>query len=145
MESRNEKDHTVELSPELVAMLDKRQRDWGTNSRGEVVEMLLGWMKKDSLSWDPSISKLFGCQTDSWFWYFYWINALCPNHAGGKSMSPIVGAIGQLLLRHLGNGHMRMAARTSLTFADSFCCCHRLGDLWFYSNQRAKRLRGHSM
>jgi len=50
MESRHEKDHTVELSPELVAMLDKRQRDWGTNSRGEVVEMLLGWMKKDSLS-----------------------------------------------------------------------------------------------
>lgn len=46
MESRHEKDHTVELSPELVAMLDKRQRDWGTNSREEVVEMLLGWMKK---------------------------------------------------------------------------------------------------
>ena len=49
MESRNKKDHTVELSPELVAMLEKRQRDWGTNSRGEVVEMLLGWLKKDSL------------------------------------------------------------------------------------------------
>jgi len=46
METRNEKDNTVQLSPELVAMLDKRQREWGTNSRGEVVEMLLGWMKK---------------------------------------------------------------------------------------------------
>ena len=46
METRNEQDTTVQLSPELVAMLDKRQREWGTNSRGEVVEMLLGWMKK---------------------------------------------------------------------------------------------------
>ena len=46
METRNEQDNTVQLSPELVAMLDKRQREWGTSSRGEVVEMLLGWMKK---------------------------------------------------------------------------------------------------
>ena len=46
MESRDEQDNLVELSPELVAMLDKRQREWGTSSRGEVVEMLLGWMKK---------------------------------------------------------------------------------------------------
>ena len=46
MESRDEQDNTVELSPELVAVLDKRQREWGTNSRGEGVEMLLGWMKK---------------------------------------------------------------------------------------------------
>ena len=46
MESREEQDNLVELSPELVAMLDKRQREWGTSSRGEVVEMLLGWMKK---------------------------------------------------------------------------------------------------
>lgn len=46
METRNEQDNMVQLSPELVAMLDKRQREWGTNSRGEVVEMLLGWMKK---------------------------------------------------------------------------------------------------
>ncbi|QNI48513.1 hypothetical protein [Synechococcus sp. A15-60] len=46
MKSRDEQDNTVELSPELVAVLDKRQREWGTNSRGEVVEMLLGWMKK---------------------------------------------------------------------------------------------------
>lgn len=36
----------VELSPELVKVLDKRRRDWGAKSRGEVVEMLLGWMKK---------------------------------------------------------------------------------------------------
>ena len=48
MESRDEQDNTVELRPELVAVLDKRQREWGTNSRGEVVEMLLGWMKKKS-------------------------------------------------------------------------------------------------
>lgn len=46
METRHEQDNTVQLSPELVAMLDKRQREWGTNSRGEVVELLLGWMKK---------------------------------------------------------------------------------------------------
>ena len=46
MKSRDEQDNLVELSPELVAMLDKRQREWGTSSRGEVVEMLLGWMKK---------------------------------------------------------------------------------------------------
>ena len=42
----NPNDNTVELSPELVKVLDERRRDWGASSRGEVVEMLLGWMKK---------------------------------------------------------------------------------------------------
>ena len=41
-------DNTVELSPELLKVLEQRQRDWGARSRGEVVEMLLGWMKKTS-------------------------------------------------------------------------------------------------
>ena len=44
----NPNDNTVELSPELVKVLDQRRRDWGVRSRGEVVEMLLGWMKKKS-------------------------------------------------------------------------------------------------
>ena len=44
----NTNDNTVELSPELVKVLDQRRRDWGVRSRGEVVEMLLGWMKKKS-------------------------------------------------------------------------------------------------
>ncbi len=48
MEPQSKKDNTVELSDELVEVLDKRQREWGTTSRGEVVEMLLGWMKKKS-------------------------------------------------------------------------------------------------
>ena len=44
----NPNDNIVELSPELVKVLDQRRRDWGARSRGEVVEMLLGWMKKKS-------------------------------------------------------------------------------------------------
>ena len=48
MDQREHDDNTVELSPELVKVLEKRRRDWGANSRGEVVEMLLGWMKKRS-------------------------------------------------------------------------------------------------
>ena len=44
----NPDENTVELSPELVKVLDQRRRDWGARSRGEVVEMLLGWMKKKS-------------------------------------------------------------------------------------------------
>ena len=48
MTIREEQDNTVELSPELVKVLDKHRRDWGARSRGEVVEMLLGWMKKKS-------------------------------------------------------------------------------------------------
>jgi hypothetical protein len=31
-----------------VKVLEKRRRDWGAKSRGEGVEMLLGWMKKRS-------------------------------------------------------------------------------------------------
>ena len=31
-ETRNRQDNTVQLSPELVAMLDKRQREWGTST-----------------------------------------------------------------------------------------------------------------
>ena len=48
MTFHEEHDNTVELSPELVKVLDKRRRDWGARSRGEVVEMLLGWMTKKS-------------------------------------------------------------------------------------------------
>jgi len=48
MERADANDNIVELSPELVQVLDQRQRDWGARSRGEVVEMLLGWMKKKS-------------------------------------------------------------------------------------------------
>jgi hypothetical protein len=48
MDQRKQDDNTVELSPELVRVLEKRRRDWGAKSRGEVVEMLLGWMKKRS-------------------------------------------------------------------------------------------------
>lgn len=46
MERADSNDITVELSPELVKVLDQRRLDWGVKSRGEVVEMLLGWMKK---------------------------------------------------------------------------------------------------
>lgn len=48
MDQREHDENTVELSPELVKVLEKRRRDWGAKSRGEVVEMLLGWMKKRS-------------------------------------------------------------------------------------------------
>jgi len=48
MERADANDNIVELSPELVKVLDQRQREWGARSRGEVVEMLLGWMKKKS-------------------------------------------------------------------------------------------------
>ena len=48
MTFREEQDNTVELSSELLKVLDKHRRDWGARSRGEVVEMLLGWMKKKS-------------------------------------------------------------------------------------------------
>ena len=48
MTFREEQDNTVELSPELVKVLDKHRLDWGARSRGEVVERLLGWMKKRS-------------------------------------------------------------------------------------------------
>ena len=44
----NPNDNTVKLSPELVKVLDQRRRDWRASSRGEVVEMLLGWMKKET-------------------------------------------------------------------------------------------------
>ena len=46
MEFQEHEGNTVQLSPELVQVLDQRRRDWGAKSRGEVVEMLLGWMKK---------------------------------------------------------------------------------------------------
>ncbi|RZO12191.1 MULTISPECIES: ribbon-helix-helix protein, CopG family [unclassified Synechococcus] len=48
MDVRDETENTVHLSPELVKVLDQRRREWGATSRGEVVEMLLGWMKKKS-------------------------------------------------------------------------------------------------
>ena len=48
MDVRDETENTVYLSPELVKVLDQRRREWGATSRGEVVEMLLGWMKKKS-------------------------------------------------------------------------------------------------
>ena len=48
MDFREHDGNIVELSPELVKVLDQRRRDWGAKSRGEVVEMLLGWMKKTS-------------------------------------------------------------------------------------------------
>ena len=40
----NKKAFTVHLSDELTAMIDRKRKEWGLRSRGEVIERLLGWM-----------------------------------------------------------------------------------------------------
>ena len=36
--------YSVAITPELKAELDRRRKEWGLSSRGEVLERLLGWM-----------------------------------------------------------------------------------------------------
>ena len=40
----NKKAFTVHLSDEMAAMIDRKRKEWGLRSRGEVIEHLLGWM-----------------------------------------------------------------------------------------------------
>ena len=40
----NKKAFTFHLSDEMAAMIDRKRKDWGLRSRGEVIERLLGWM-----------------------------------------------------------------------------------------------------
>ena len=35
---------TVHMSDEMAAMIDRKRKEWGLKSRGEVIERLLGWM-----------------------------------------------------------------------------------------------------
>jgi len=40
----NKKAFTVHLSDEMESMIDRKRKEWGLRSRGEVIEHLLGWM-----------------------------------------------------------------------------------------------------
>ncbi len=39
---------TIHLSDEMSAMIDRKRKEWGLRSRGEVLEHLLGWMVEPS-------------------------------------------------------------------------------------------------
>jgi len=36
--------YSVAITPQLKSELDRRRKEWGLSSRGEVLERLLGWM-----------------------------------------------------------------------------------------------------
>ena len=38
---------TISMSPELIEELERRRREWGLRSKGEVLERLLGWMLEE--------------------------------------------------------------------------------------------------
>ena len=40
----SKKAFTLHLSDEMAAMIDRKRKEWGLRSRGEVIERLLGWM-----------------------------------------------------------------------------------------------------
>ena len=40
----NKKAITMHLSDEMAEMIDKKRKEWGLKSRGQVLEHLLGWM-----------------------------------------------------------------------------------------------------
>ena len=40
----NKKAITMHLSDEMAEMIDKKRKEWGLRSRGQVLEHLLGWM-----------------------------------------------------------------------------------------------------
>ena len=40
----NKKVITMHLSDEMAEMIDKKRKEWGLRSRGQVLEHLLGWM-----------------------------------------------------------------------------------------------------
>ena len=44
----NKKAFTVHLSDEMAELIDKKRKEWGLRSRGEVLEHLLGWMAEPS-------------------------------------------------------------------------------------------------
>ena len=44
----NTKAFTVHLSDEMAALIDRKRKEWGLKSRGEVIEHLLGWMVEPS-------------------------------------------------------------------------------------------------
>ena len=44
----NKKAFTVHLSDEMEAMIDRKRKEWGLRSRGEVIQHLLGWMIESS-------------------------------------------------------------------------------------------------
>ena len=39
---------TIHLSNEMAELIDKKRKEWGLRSRGEVLEHLLGWMAEPS-------------------------------------------------------------------------------------------------
>ena len=39
---------TIHLSNEMAELIDKKRKEWGLRSRGEVLEHLLGWMVESS-------------------------------------------------------------------------------------------------
>ena len=44
MSHRNNKTFTIHLSDEIAAMIERKRKEWGLKSRGEVIERLLSWM-----------------------------------------------------------------------------------------------------
>ena len=40
----NKRAFTIHLSDEMAAVIDRKRKEWGLKSRGEVLERLLGWM-----------------------------------------------------------------------------------------------------
>ena len=39
--------YSVAITPQLKSELDRRRKEWGLSSRGEVLERLLGWMVQE--------------------------------------------------------------------------------------------------
>ena len=46
--TNNKKAVTIHLSNEMAELIDKKRKEWGLRSRGEVLEHLLGWMAAPS-------------------------------------------------------------------------------------------------
>ena len=44
----NKKAFTIHLSDEMAALIDRKRKEWGLKSRGEVIEHHLGWMVEPS-------------------------------------------------------------------------------------------------
>ena len=43
----------MHLSGEMAAVIDRKRKEWGLKSRGEVIERLLGWMVEPRPDQDP--------------------------------------------------------------------------------------------
>ena len=46
--TNNKKAVKIHLSNEMAELIDKKRKEWGLRSRGEVLEHLLGWMAAPS-------------------------------------------------------------------------------------------------